>query len=354
MFLKMYWFISIVLLIINIPNAKADNCTSSKFVIPVNNTFWRTILQFNCYGSYLLSYNPSFPFDLIIQPNEYNEIDLSPNIYTLLPTTQLCPFKYVYFLDMSFNFLISLSNAFVDLKCMSSLRLIDFSNNAISTPILASDFDDGFSVQLESLNLTNNRIPYIQTAAFLSNGTSRFPKLSYLGLANNKIIAFDLLWPLTLPSPALRVDLRLNPIEKLVSELGVSFKQPAFRFSMTGQRYLDATNNKLQYLYDDNLIQYGLLTADDFKLFLSRLSNYDLRQSNNVPTFLCYCTTTTGSATVSWYQSFSNSINTNAPIYQLYCSNLLNQGSVYVFNFPCSVSYIQKLSTLTIWTIYFD
>lgn len=319
---------------------QAQNCKSSSIKIPVNATFMRSIFNFECVGNVFINANPIFPQSLLTNPDSYNEIDLSPNLYTAVPITQLCAFKFVYRIDLSYNQITSLTNVFKQLNCMNSLSSVDFSNNYIVSPLLATDFDDALSAQLVSINLTNNRIPSIQSSMFFkSDGKTRFPKLAYLGLAFNLIQQLDLLWPLSLPNANLFIDLKTNPIETLVNQLQVSFNQPAFQYGMTGNRRLDATNNKLQYLNDGNLIQYGLQSADDFYSFFSRLLNYDFRQTNSVRTFLCYCPQS-GSQSISWFLSVQNYLNLTYPIFQLYCSNL--PGTVYVLAIPsCGVRLIK-------------
>lgn len=134
---------------------------------------------------------------------------------------------------MSHNYIGSLRNAFVDLGCLNMLSHIDFSYNLISTPLLASDFDDAFASQIGSINLTGNLIPAIESRAFLRlDGSSRFPELTYLGLAHNRIRDFDLLWPLTLPSPILNIDLKINPITRLVNQFGYGYSNEVFRFDI--------------------------------------------------------------------------------------------------------------------------
>ena len=330
----------LLVVILAIPHETiAQNCTSSSIIIPVNATFNRNIFNFECVGNQQINANPIFPQSLLSNPNQYNEIDLSPNLYTAVPITQLCAFKKVLKLDLRFNQITSLTSVFKQLACVSSLSSVDISSNLVSSPLVANDFDDALSSQLVSLNLSNNRIPSLESSVFLkSDGTTRFPLLQYLGLANNLIQQLDLLWPLSLPSSNLFVDMKTNPIVSLVNQLRVSFNQPAFRYGMTGKRYLDATNNRLQYLNDGNLLQYGLQTVDDFYAFIIRLQNYDFRQTNLARTFLCYCPQT-GSQSVSWFMSIKTYVNLSYPIYQLYCSNL--GGSVYVLDISsCGVSFL--------------
>lgn len=322
-------------LLINPSCTNAFNCTASEYSVPVTSSFWRVGFVFNCYPT--TASNQLFPSSYSLQSTKFNEIDLSPNFYTAIPIAQLCPFKYTITLDLSFNRLTSLTGAFRNLACLTGLKTINFGDNLISTPILASDFDETFSSQLESLNFTNNLIPSIQTAAFIrSDGTSRFPNLNFLGLAKNKLIQLDLLWPLSLQSQNLFIDLKLNPISVLTNELKLTYNNILFRYPMTANRRLDATTNSLQYLDDSNMIQYGLYNENDLREFLYKMSNYDLRQSNFVRTFLCHCPTSSGQLVVYWFKIFSTLVDKTRPIYQLYCSGY--EGLVYIFDHSCGVS----------------
>lgn len=297
---------------------------------------WRVIFIFNCYP--VTASNPIFPSPFSQQSTKYNEIDLSPNTYTVLPTTQLCSFKNLNTLDISSNLLQSAAFAFKELTCLTALKIINFSNNRISTPILATDFDDMLAFQLESLNFTNNFIPYVQTRAFVkADGSSRFPNLNYLGLAMNRIKDLDLLWPLTMPSPKLFIDIKLNNISFFTNELNLTFNNVWFKYPMINERFLDATTNSLQGFDDYNLLQYGLHTQEHLREFLFKLSNYDFRQSNLVPTFICFCPPY-GQLTLYWFKAISQSVDRTRPIYQIYCSNSI--GNVYVLDFPCGVSVL--------------
>jgi hypothetical protein len=324
------------------PTASATNCTSNNITISYNSSYTRKIFQFNCYSTAPVTQmvNPSIP--LIFQPNqtlEYNEVDLSPNRFIVIPFTSLCQLSLIHTLDMSANLLTSLNGLYELGTCLTRLESIDLSNNYITTKFTSSLFDDQFASQLKSLNLSNNRIESVESRAFIKrDGTSRFPVLSYLGLAKNLIIHFDLLWPLTLPASNLLVDIKFNQIETLVNELNMTFGDPMFNNPMKNGRYVDATTNKMQYMDDTNLLQYGLSTPNDFYTFLDLISNYDFRQSNLVPTFICYCPPK-GLWTVYWYQGFASHVyNTSLPIYNLFCSNYDNK---YIFDFPCEVIFLK-------------
>ena len=128
---------------------------------------------------------------------------------------------------------------------------MDLSNNLIASPLMETDFEDNFAMQIQSLNFSMNRIPFIETKLFIRNdGTSRFTNLRYLNLANNNVKEFDLLWPLLLPSPSILIDLKQNPFEVLTNQMRLSFTDLLFNNPMIGHRYLDATDNKLKYFSD--------------------------------------------------------------------------------------------------------
>jgi hypothetical protein len=265
-------------------------------------------------------------------PVEFNELDLSPNIYTSVPYTQICQFANLYLLDLSYNLITNVTNAFANLGCLTKLTQIDLSHNKISTPILASDFSDTVAGLLGSLNLGNNQIPSIESGAFFNtNGSTRFANLYYLGLARNNLMSIDLLWPMTMPNGNLRVELNNNPIGSLVNPLRSNFVSNVF-IPMTGNRYVDMRNTSLTSLADSQLLRYGLNSADDFKNFLFKISNYDFRGTQ----FVCTCPASTGLYTVYWYGQFlSAPLNPSALIYQLTCSNYLGD---YIFDFPCQVN----------------
>ncbi|CAF1005212.1 unnamed protein product, partial [Brachionus calyciflorus] len=302
-------------------------CTTDKYEIPVIPP--RTILSHQCFSgtSYYI-----IPIDNGSNQREYNELDLSPNLYNVVPVDQLCPFTNIYLLDMSFNRLTNLTNIFKELSCLVSLRILDLSNNRITTPILASDFEDTLPSQLVSLKLNNNRIPSIESAVFVkSNGDSRFPSLELLDLSNNLIRVFDLLWPMTIPSIELTIKLNNNQINNITNQLKMSFDEPLFT-PMIDRRRVDLTNNQISRLDDTNLLQYGPNSPDSFREFLYKLSNYDFGQNRS--NFICNCPTGIGSYSVLFYRNISARItDKTAPIYRLFCSSPIN---VYIFEFPCT------------------
>ena len=193
---------------------------------------------------------------------------------------------------------------------------------------------------MQSLNLNFNRIEFIETNAFINklNG-SRFTNLKYLGLANNLIKELDLLWPLTLPSTSLIVDLKHNQIRTLTNQNKFTYSNEAFNFAMIGDhRYLDATDNALDYLDDDNLLQYGLENATDLKAFLHKISNYDFSQTNGVSTLSCRCPPG-GQLVLAWFDTFATTIAQSYPIYKLECQ-FKNNAFYRIFHYPCVVNKI--------------
>ena len=348
-FIKMtrYKLVLVFLILSKLASAANESCSVNKLIIQNSATELRTIYQYNCVSSNF--FQLAFPALLGSFPVEFTEIDLSPNFYTELPLSELCQHKYVNQLDMRSNLLKSLKGAFVQLGCLGSLVSVDFSDNLIASPLTHADFEDSLAARLRSINLSGNKIPFVETVAFIHpNGSSRFPRLTHLNLARNAIREFDLLFPLSIPDDNLKIEMQMNPIDRLVNQLGLSFKHPAFEFNMSNTRSLDASNNHLQYLDDSNLLQYGITSREDLQVFLNKIGNYDLRQSNLVRTFICYCPPQ-GLRTVSWFKSFASSVRPQLPIYQLFCSNF--EGSVYVLDFTCEVSthFIFHLLTLIFW-----
>ena len=273
-------------------------------------------------------------------PVTVQELAISPNLFTVVPYTQLCKFNVLISLIMSNNRITSLTNAFKssNLGCLTALSKIDFSSNQISSPLVATDFDDSFAAQLVSLNLTGNNIPYLNSDVFLkSDNTSRFPNLQYLGLAFNRLTTFDLLWPLSLPSSNLRIDIQSNPIESLTNQLQGSFSDTRFSFAMTGQRFLNLQNNRLQHIDDTDLLIFNLKNAFDFRAMIRKMLNYDFRQSNGVVVFFCYCFY--GTKVVSWYLQMRSQLPSgDFPIYNIYCKNFFPVTYIFDWGQQCNIT----------------
>jgi hypothetical protein len=270
-------------------------------------------------------------------PIAFNHLVLAPNLYTKLPIQQICKFSNLVMLNISYNSIKNMAYQFGLMACLRYLTTLDLSYNLISTPVRASDLNDFFGTRLQALNLSNNRIPSIETAFFFRSDMSlRFPNLTFLSLANNLIIDFDLLWPLSLPSPVLDIDFSSNPIVSLSNQFNLSFNEISF-YDMTETRRVDLRNNSLKRLDDTNLLQYGMNSASDFQYFLYRLANYDFRQEVNA--LDCVCANRDGQYVLGWFAQFAAEIvDFKKPIYQLECSNFANQ-SVFIFNYTCTVIY---------------
>lgn len=304
-----------------------NNCTFQE-ISYLDSTNRIESLVFNCFGDSPI--NPVIPNSS--NPKKYNVIDLSPNVYSIIPKDQLCYFNNTISLDLSYNLIKSAD--FKDFSCLTSLISINLANNQINSSILSSDFEYEFSSRLESLNLTKNLIGYIESKTFINNdGSSRFPRLKYLGLGYNRLKSLDLLWPLTIPNENLLIELKYNNISMFKNEMNLNFDNQILKYPMTNNRKLDATTNSLQGFDDQSLLQYGLKNQDNLKEFLEKISNYDFRQANLVPTFICFCPST-GQSTLFWFSLISNFMNRSKPIFQIYC---INSPSTYVLDFPCNV-----------------
>ena len=309
-----------------------ENCILQK----VQNSPITIIFSYKC--SPPTQINPAFPTGGS-SPTEFTQLILSPNVYTIVPISDLCQFSNINLLDLSSNAITSTTGLFKSLKCLTSLKTISLANNNIQSSLLSTDFDDTFSSQLQNIDFSNNQIPFIESGVFLkSDDTSRFINLGYLNLKNNQIRQLDLLWPLTIPSTPLFVDLSTNPINTLVNGFNKSYSS-IFSYPVTGFRNVVIQNNQLQAFSDSNLLQYGLQSLSDLSRFLNQISNYDFRINNasNSSTIICTCPPL-GLQTVSWYKQLlaQSSINTAAIINKLYCSNMPN---TYPLNIDCSVRF---------------
>lgn len=265
---------------------------------------------------------------------------MSPNLFIHVPIQQICGFRNVYFFDMSHNVLQDIRGLFGQLhKCMPLLRHVDLSYNSIQSALDADVLDDDeMCTHLEVLQLAFNQIAYVDPAAFRhrSDGSSRFPSLTHLGLANNKIYQIDLLLPLSFPSARFRLELQSNPIGSLVNPLNRSVSD-ANLVPMTGARSADLSNSELRHMDDASLVQYGLHTALDLRSLLSKLANVDMRQQPQSK-FVCACDPARGMYTLQWYASFADTIASMRPpvpsIYQLACANVKDKT---VFTYECQV-----------------
>ena len=199
---------------------------------------------------------------------------------------------------------------------------------------MATDFNDSLALTLVSLNLNNNKIPFLDTGVFFKqDGTSRFPTLYYLGLANNQIKSFDMLGPMSLSAPSFTVTLANNPIQTISNQLKKTFTDNVFQNVTGANQIVDISNTNLTSLSDAAFFEY-VHSATQFQYFLYKISNYNFKHTVNK--LVCNCPVATGLYTVYWYQSFKSAVQSQtAPIYQLTCSNT----ATYIFDFPCTVSY---------------
>ncbi len=197
---------------------------------------------------------------------------------------------------------------------------------------------------LRLIDLHNNQIPYIDTLLFVNtDGTSRFPNLKLINLANNSLVTFDLMFPLTIPSPNMVLDASHNPIRTLENNLGLTYDLFEFSYAVVNNRSVDLTGNLLTRFDDSILLQYGLYSEADLQMFLYKISNYDLRQMTSGQSLInCSCPLN-GQLTSQWYARLldKNMINTSTVLYQLHCSNIGND-DVFVLNFNCTVSFFFK------------
>ena len=326
------YLIIILLLVFN----EQANCQSSCVMNKVLLYPQRYIFSYQCYAP--APQNPSFS-KVGSSPTEFTELVLAPNVYTYVPTDNICQFLNITLLDLSSNLITNINSVFIALKCLTKLTKISLANNEIRMDLKSTDFDDIFSSQLKFIDLSLNQILSIETGVFIkSDGTSRFKNLEYLSLKGNLLQQFDLLWPLAIPYSGLLVDMSNNPITTLVNELNLTYRSSVFAYSVAGGRNVIVQNNQLKTFSDSNLLQYGLQSAYDLALFFNKIKNYDFRLNNasNSSTVICNCPLN-GLLTATWYQQLLTtlSIDTTAIINQFYCSNIPN---AYPLNIMCLVS----------------
>lgn len=138
-------------------------CSTDKLFFQINPVN-RVIFRFQCTSGNIQ--DPIIPLQTSI-PVEFNELDLSPNLFTSVPISQICQFANLYQLDLSYNSITNTSGAFARLgTCLTQLAQLDLSHNLIATPLLASDFSDDIAARLTSLNFAYNFISSIDSAVF--------------------------------------------------------------------------------------------------------------------------------------------------------------------------------------------
>lgn len=138
-------------------------CSTDKLFLQINPVN-RVIFRFQCTSGN--TQDPIIPLQASI-PVEFNELDLSPNLFTSVPISQICQFANLYLLDLSYNSITNTSGAFARLgTCLTQLAQLDLSHNLIATPLLSSDFSDDMAARLVSLNFAYNFISSIDSAVF--------------------------------------------------------------------------------------------------------------------------------------------------------------------------------------------
>ena len=328
----------IIKFLINEAASQYSNCNISR--VQYGAAQPQVIFEFQCFSP--TSNDPPFPTGGSL-PSEFNQLLMSPNMYTSLPTANICQFINVIRLDVSFNLLTSIAGLFQRLKCLVQLTTLIISNNFISSALVQSDFDDTLSQQLVWLDFSNNQISSIDTKLFFkSDGTSRFSSLQYLNLAFNNIVQFDMLMPLTIPNNNINFSLNSNPVNTLINQLNASYNDIIFAYPAIGNRIVSITNNALTVLDDTNLLQYGLTSRIDLELFLNKIANFDLRQTNN-NIIKCPCTNGTTKLVSTWYKSLLSSslINQKSLVNQLTCA-AYNQ-SAFLSDPTCQVLFFYYL-----------
>jgi hypothetical protein len=191
-----------------------------------------------------------------------------------------------------------------------------------------------FSSHLEHLNLSNNRIPSIETLVFFrKDGTSKFPKLNFLDLSHNMLRVVDLLWPMSLIQSQLKIKLNHNYISKFVNEMHLSFSNN-FLKPIDAERSVDLTYNLINSLNDYSFLQYNVKSAFDLENFLKKLANYDF--AGNV----INCDCSESRYVLAWFEekNLNNTINSfkglGNTIYQSECAN---RPGFNAFAFNCLV-----------------
>jgi hypothetical protein len=344
----------LLLAITNHPTVHAQTCNSNYYpgvtsTGALNNTF-----SYTCRGQ---GYPPGMP---TMYAYATTTLSLSPNLYTSVPYTDVCQFQNTHTLNMSNNYLTSLTGSFARMTCMSSLKYVDFSNNQIASPLVYSDFNDASSQKIVSMNFNYNRIPYIDTTTFFTaNGqTSRFPNLQYIGLSNNQLTNFDMLWPLSLPSPKLNVDLSYNQqMSSFVNQLNVPYTDPRFQYPVTGGRTVNVAMNGVRSFGDNDLSQYGVNNYRSFCGFVQQVPNYYFTNNNG---FYCSCT---GAQMInSWYSQYnsqyysqgsSQTFYTNAPFFNMRCQQYGSNVIVFDFSSYCQPYTVRKMFFYLIFFLMF-
>lgn len=160
--------------------------------------------------------------------------------------TNLCDFStYLNYLDISEN-VINSNITGTTLNCLTQLRVLNFSNNAIKY-LDGSAFDSTYS--LSTIDLSHNRIQYLPVNLF----PGKLPNLKYLYLQNNLLEELDP-WYFALPM-LVKVDLANNLIEKFTNNLDFDIYNQTFNSQLQPQlNLLDLRKNRI-FKFDDNVLK---------------------------------------------------------------------------------------------------
>jgi hypothetical protein len=94
------------------------------------------IFRFTC--SVPNDVNPELPYNIGSPPHQFNYLDLSPNLYVNISTTDLCQFFNILTLDISYNLLTTMADVFRAIKCFDQIQNLFAHDNQISTPLLGN------------------------------------------------------------------------------------------------------------------------------------------------------------------------------------------------------------------------
>ncbi|RNA41497.1 leucine-rich repeat and fibronectin type-III domain-containing 5-like [Brachionus plicatilis] len=226
----------------------------------------------------------------------------------------------------------------------NGLRILDLSNNQITSNITGSLFSCLF--ELSTLSLSSNRVQHISQNAFDFNA-----KLISLDLSFNRIetIPFALfayklqnLQNLFLQGNAIKeldvwyfylkqiktVDLRFNSISILKNDNNFIIDNEQIYSSLASATLIDLRNNSIEKFDDDILKLYNICNQTNYLFFIRLL--YVLRIEDNP--LQCNCSTSFNFQ--NFFQSLNskNFLNTNNSIFRAKCTNSKYFGR-NIFNF---------------------
>jgi Leucine-rich repeat (LRR) protein len=114
-----------------------QSCSLTKFVQGSDYIF-----SYQCYAPNIE--NPPLPWRGGSLPSEFNYLQLSPNFYKNISSSDLCQFINILTLDISFNQLTSIVSLFNAFNCYTKIKSLIASNNQISTPLLSKQICPSF------------------------------------------------------------------------------------------------------------------------------------------------------------------------------------------------------------------